>query len=187
MLPSPLVREGSITRQQFLKVMGASIALAGLTGCATEAKGPTGIAPYVSRPPGITEEQSLLYASALTIQGYAQGVLVRGVSGRPLKVEGNPRHPQSLGGTTIFEQASMLTFYDPDRSRSIVSDGQNRTWGDLVTALQSAASAQKAKQGSGLRILTETVTSPSLADLLGALTRQLPSAKWHQWEPVNRD
>src|SRR5690242_9828849 len=113
-LPGHLASLGSINRQQFLKAIGASIALAGLTGCATESKGPTGIAPYVSRPPGVQEDLNLFYASALTHQGYAQGVLVRGVSGRPVKVEGNPQHPQSLGATTIFGQASLLTFYDPD-------------------------------------------------------------------------
>jgi molybdopterin-containing oxidoreductase family iron-sulfur binding subunit len=187
LMPPHLVQMGSLNRQQFLKAMGASLALAGLTGCATEPKGPTGIAPYVSRPPGVTEERSLFYASALTQQGYAQGVLVRAVSGRPIKVEGNSQHPDSLGATTIFGQAELLTFYDPDRSRSILSVGQNRTWGDFVNVLQNAVSAQKAKQGSGLRILTETITSPSLASMLGTLLGQLPSAKWHQWEPLNRD
>jgi molybdopterin-containing oxidoreductase family iron-sulfur binding subunit len=187
MLPNHLIPDGSINRQQFLKVMGASIALAGLTGCATEPKGPTGLAPYVSRPPGITEDQSILYASALTTQGYAQGVLVRAVSGRPIKIEGNPQHPQSLGATTIFEQASLLTFYDPDRSRSIVSNNQNVTWGEFVSALQTVDANQQAKQGSGLRILTQTITSPSLGDQLNQLLAKLPSAKIHQWEPVNRD
>ncbi len=183
----PLLAGASVNREQFLKLMGASLALAGITGCAAEPKGPTHIAPYVKRPDGITEDLSLYFATALTHKGYANGVLVRNVSGRPIKVEGNPQHPASLGATDIFGQAEILTFYDPDRSQSVMSKGQKRTWGELVAALTAAANAHQAKQGDGLRILTESVTSPSLADSLQALLKRFPQAKWHQWQPINRD
>src|SRR5207302_1253947 len=155
-LPSLVPAPGTINRQQFLKAMGASVALAGLTACATETKGPTHLAPYVSRPVGITEDRSLFYATAITHQGYANGVLVRDVAGRPIKVEGNPQHPDSLGATTIFGQASVLTFYDPDRSRGITSGGQNRRWEDLSAALANVLAAHRAKQGDGIRVLTGT-------------------------------
>src|SRR5438445_131311 len=102
-----------INRQQFLKLMSASLALAGLTACRNDPKGPTHIARYVTRAEGISEDTSLFFATALTHQGYANGVLVRNVGGRPIKVEGNPQHAASLGATTIFGQAAMHDFYDP--------------------------------------------------------------------------
>jgi Fe-S-cluster-containing dehydrogenase component len=176
-----------VNRQDFLRLMSASLALAGLTACAGEPKGPTHIAPYVRRPEGTTEEQSFFYASALTHQGYAEGTLVRQVSGRPIKVEGNPKHPASLGATRIFNQAQTLTFYDPDRSQTLLNKGQKATWDDLVAVLTNVANSHRAKQGDGIRVLSETVTSPSLAGLIQTLLKQFPSAKWHQWEPVNRD
>jgi Fe-S-cluster-containing dehydrogenase component len=182
-----LTAADAISREQFLKLMGASLALAGLTGCAAEPKGPTHLAPYVRRPVGISEAESLYFATALTHKGYANGVLVRNVAGRPIKVEGNPQHPASLGATDIFSQAAMLTFYDPDRSTAVLNRGQRRTWNDVVTALTNAANAHLAKQGDGLRILSETITSPSLADLLQAFLRRFPAARLHQWEPINRD
>jgi molybdopterin-containing oxidoreductase family iron-sulfur binding subunit len=187
-LPSHLAALAEpINRSNFLKLMGASMALAGLTACVGEPKGQPQIAPYSNRPPGVSEDTSLFYASAVTHKGYAEGVLVRTIAGRPIKVEGNPQHPASLGATTIFGQATLHTMYDPDRSQSIVNQGATKVWSDVVAALQNVASAQKAKQGGGLRILTETVTSPTLADQFQTLLRQFPSAKWHQWEPLNRD
>src|SRR5205823_5562899 len=77
--------------------------------------------------------------------------------------------------------------YDPDRSQSILNKGQKATWDDLVSALTNAANSHRAKQGDGIRVLTETVTSPSLAGLIQTLIKQFPSAKWHQWESLNRD
>ncbi|MGH2460500.1 MAG: hypothetical protein ACRDIY_16725, partial [Chloroflexota bacterium] len=145
------------------------------------------IAPYVRRPEGVSPAVSLYFATALTHRGYASGVLVRNVAGRPIKVEGNVQHPASLGATDIFGQAAMLTFYDPDRSTVVLNQGQKTTADKLTAALTAAANAQRSKQGSGLRVLTETVTSPSLADQLQALPRQFPAATWHVWEPINRD
>src|SRR5207249_3885688 len=107
--------------------------------------------------------------------------------GRPTKVEGNPEHPASLGATDAAAQASVLTLYDPDRSQTLTYLGDIRPWSGFLTVLRSALGAQRARRGAGLRILTETVTSPTLASQLGALLRELPEARWHQWEPVGRD
>lgn len=186
--PDPMPTAGDrVSREQFLRLMGASLALAGLTACAGEPKGPTQIAPYVTRPEGISSSVSLYYATALTRRGYANGVLVRQVAGRPIKVEGNPQHPASLGATDRFGQAAMLTFYDPDRSRAVLNRGQPSTWEAMVAALTAVARAQRSKRGEGMRVLTETVTSPSLASQLQAFLQQFPGARWHVWEPVNRD
>ncbi len=176
-----------VSREQFLRLMGASLALAGLTACAGEPKGPQQIAPYVQRPAGVSPAVSLYFATALTHRGYANGVLIRNVAGRPIKVEGNTQHPASLGATNIFGQAAMLTFYDPDRSQTVLNKGQRSTWEKATAALTAAASARASARGNGLRVLTETVTSPSLFDQLQTLLRQFPAAKWHVWEPVNRD
>src|SRR5207247_309908 len=114
-------------------------------------------------------------------------VLVESHMGRPTKVEGNPEHPASLGATDAAAQASVLTLYDPDRSQTLTYLGDIRPWSGFLTVLRSALGAQRARRGAGLRILTETVTSPTLASQFGALLRDLPEARWHQWEPVGRD
>ncbi|MGC2022356.1 MAG: molybdopterin oxidoreductase, partial [Candidatus Sulfotelmatobacter sp.] len=106
---------------------------------------------------------------------------------RPTKIEGNDKHPASLGGTDIFAQAHILGLYDPDRSQSVVSMGDQQSWQALLTALHGPLSAQKALQGSGIRILTPTISSPTLADQLRNFLKIYPQAKWHVYEPVNRD
>ncbi len=156
----------SVSRRGFLKVMGASMALAGMTGC-------------VRLP--------LEHATAMTLGGYASPILVESHLGRPTKIEGNDRHPASLGGTDIFAQASILGLYDPDRSQSVTSMGDQRSWKSFLDAIRGPLSAQKALQGAGIRILTPTISSPTLADQLRNFLKSYPQAKWHAYEPVNRD
>src|SRR5208283_4542181 len=114
-------------------------------------------------------------------------LLVESHLGRPTKVEGNEQHPASLGGTDIFAQASILGMYDPDRSQSVVSMGDQRSWQSFLSAIRGPLSAQKALQGAGIRILTPTISSPTLADQLRNFLKIYPQAKWHVYEPVNRD
>src|SRR5436305_12540938 len=103
------------------------------------------------------------------------------------KVEGNDKHYASLGGTDIFAQASILTMYDPDRSQSVVAMGDQRSFAAFLAAIRGPLNAQKALQGAGIRILTTTITSPTLADQLRNLLKVYPQAKWHVYEPLNRD
>ena len=174
-----------VSRRHFLQLMGASLALAGLTGCTVQ---PTeNIVPYVKPPEGIVPGKSLFYATAMPLSGAAVGLLVESHEGRPTKIEGNPDHPASLGATDAFAQASILTLYDPDRSRTVTYLGDISTWPAFLAEARSALETQRASQGAGLRVLTETVTSPTLADQLRGLLAQFPAAKWHQYEPVNRD
>ncbi len=175
----------SVSRRGFMKVMGASMALAGMTGCVKLPLEP--IVPYVRQPEEVVPGRPMFYATAMTLGGYASPLLVESHLGRPTKIEGNEQHPASLGGTDIFAQASILGMYDPDRSQSVVSMGDQRSWQAVVDAIRGPLSAQKALQGAGIRILTPTISSPTLADQLRNFLKVYPQAKWHVYEPVNRD
>jgi MoCo/4Fe-4S cofactor protein with predicted Tat translocation signal len=175
----------SVSRRGFLKVMGASLGLAGMTGCVRLPLEP--IVPYVRQPEGVIPGRPMYYATASTLGGYASPLLVESHLGRPTKVEGNDLHPASLGGTDIFAQASLLGLYDPDRSQTVMSMGDVRSWQSFLGAIRGPLSAQKALQGAGIRILTPTISSPTLADQLRNFLKIYPQAKWHVYEPVNRD
>jgi MoCo/4Fe-4S cofactor protein with predicted Tat translocation signal len=175
----------SVSRRGFLQVMGASMALAGMTGCVRLPLEP--IVPYVRQPEDVIPGRPQFYATAMTLGGYASPLLVESHMGRPTKIEGNDRHPASLGGTDIFAQASILGMYDPDRSQSVVSMGDQRSWQSFLSAIRGPLTAQKALQGAGIRILTSTISSPTLADQLRNFLKLYPQAKWHCYEPVNRD
>jgi MoCo/4Fe-4S cofactor protein with predicted Tat translocation signal len=175
----------SVSRRGFLQVMGASMALAGMTGCVRLPLEP--IVPYVRQPEEVIPGRPMFYASAVTLSGYASPVLVESHLGRPTKIEGNDRHPASLGGTDIFTQAALLGMYDPDRSQDVANMGDQKSWQSFLNAMRGPLSAQKAVQGAGIRILTGTVTSPTLAGQLRNFLKIYPQAKWHVYEPVNRD
>ncbi len=159
--------------------MGASVALAGLTACNRPAEK---IVPYVNQPENLIPGKPLFFASAMTLGGIGTGVLVESHMGRPTKIEGNPDHPSSLGATDAFMQASILGLYDPDRSQVVRHLGEISTWSEFIGALQGPI-----KNPGALRLLTQTVTSPTLGAQIQQLLAQYPGIQWHQWEPVNRD
>jgi MoCo/4Fe-4S cofactor protein with predicted Tat translocation signal len=175
----------SVSRRGFLKLMGASMALAGMTACTKQPLEP--IVPYVRQPEEVVPGRPLFFATAFTLSGYASPILVESHLYRPTKIEGNEQHPASLGGTDIFAQASVLGLYDPDRSQTITYLGDVRTWGMFQEAIRGPLSVQKGLQGAGIRILTPTVSSPTLADQLSSVLKLYPQAKWHVYEPINRD
>ena len=179
------VWEDGVSRRNFLHLMGASLALAGLSGCTKQP--PENIIPYVRQPEEIVPGKSLFFASAMPLGEMTIPVLVRSDMGRPIKIEGNPEHPGGSMGTDVFAQASMLEMYDPDRSQTIMQLGEQRTWGSFLDAIQPQIAAQKAKQGAGLRFLTGAFTSPTLASQMQFVLKAFPAAKWHQYEPVNHD
>jgi molybdopterin-containing oxidoreductase family iron-sulfur binding subunit len=182
-----------IERRTFLKLMGASLALAGLSGCVYQP--PEKIVPYVKQPEEAIPGKPLFFATAATVSGIATPLLVRSNEGRPTKVEGNPDHPNNRSGandagssaTDIFAQASVLDLYDPERSTTLTYREEIRGWTNFVAEMRSALDEQRPKQGAGIRILTETVTSPTLGAQLKATLEAFPQAKWHQYEPANRD
>jgi MoCo/4Fe-4S cofactor protein with predicted Tat translocation signal len=173
------------SRRGFLKTMGASLALAGLTGCTRMPD--TEIVPYVRQPENVIPGRPKFYATAFTLGGYASPILVESHMFRPTKVEGNPQHPASLGGTDVYAQASILDLYDPDRAQNITYLGDVRSWNALTEALRGPMNAEKGMAGGGVRILTQTVTSPTLAGQIRDYIQANPMAKWHVYEPINRD
>jgi len=173
------------SRRGFLQLMGASLALAGLTSCTKQPLEP--IVPYVRQPEEIVPGRPLFFATAMEMGGHARPLLVESHMGRPTKVEGNPDHPASLGGSDIFSQASVLELYDPDRSPAVAYSGEIRSYPAFLGAMQAPMSALRQAQGAGLRFLTRTVVSPTLADQLKTVLQVFPQAKWHQYEAVNRD
>jgi molybdopterin-containing oxidoreductase family iron-sulfur binding subunit len=171
-------------RRAFLKVMAASLALA-TAGCS----GPPQevIVPYVRMPEMMVPGKPLYYATSFMHGGYAQGVLVESEMGRPTKVEGNPGHPASLGATGVFAQASVLQLWDPDRSQTVYSGDTLSTWEAFKAALRSQRAQWDADGGAGLRILTGTTTSPTLAEQIGGLLMRYPQARWHCHDPLHDD
>ena len=182
-----------IQRRTFIKLMGASLALAGLSGCVYQP--PEKIVPYVKQPEDVVPGKSLFFATAFTLGGVAVPLLARANEGRPTKLEGNPDHPINRSGendrgssaTDIFSQASILTLYDPDRSQTTLFRDETRPWTTFVGELRTLLDEQRGKQGSGIRFLTETVTSPTIAAQMKAILTEFPQAKWHSYEPVNDD
>ena len=174
-----------IDRRDFIRLMGASLALAGLTACTKQPE--EKIVPYVKAPEDLIPGKPVFYATTFVHGGYAHGVLAESHMGRPTKIEGNPGHPASLGGTNPFAQASVLQVYDPDRSQAHIHLGRQASWDQFGRDIELALVPLQVAQGAGLRILTETVTSPTLAAQIQALLERFPQAKWHQYEPVNGD
>lgn len=175
----------SLSRRGFLQLMGASLALAGLSACTKQPE--ELIVPYTKPPESLLPGRPQYYATAVLLGGIATGVLVESHTGRPTKIEGNPQHPGSLGSTDVFAQAAVLGLYDPDRAQVVSNARRISSWETFLESLKAALDAQRAKGGAGLRILTETVTSPTLAFQLDTLLKEFPEARWQQYEPVNRD
>ncbi|HEY2904803.1 MAG TPA: TAT-variant-translocated molybdopterin oxidoreductase, partial [Vicinamibacterales bacterium] len=174
-----------VARRAFLKLMGASLALAGITACTRQPE--EKIVPYVRQPEETIPGTPLFYATSMSLGGIATGLLVESHEGRPTKVEGNPDHPSSLGAASVFGQAAVLELYDPDRARTITNLGEIRPWPAFIAAVRAALTAQQGVRGAGLRILTETIGSPTLAAQIRDLLARFPAAKWHQWDPISRE
>ncbi|HSU69450.1 MAG TPA: TAT-variant-translocated molybdopterin oxidoreductase, partial [Tepidisphaeraceae bacterium] len=186
------------SRRRFLKIMGASMALAGvtLTGCRRwpEEK----LAPYSTAPrdriPGVPEQ----YATAFELGGVAQPLLVTGFDGRPIKIEGNPSHPFSwtvqnkLGSADAFAQATVLEMYDPQRNTTVRRDNntatpKNSTWAEFSEFAKAHFAGLKSTGGKGFAILSEATSSPSVQDMKKRLLEAFPQARWYEYEPIGGD
>ncbi len=172
-----------VDRRSFVKLMGASMAFAGLAACSQPEQS---IVPYVKQPQGWVPGKPLFFATAMTLGGYATGVLAESHEFHPTKIEGNPDHPSSLGASDVFMQGSILGLYDPDRSQVVRHAGEISTWSEFIAAMQPVLTTAKAN-GNGFRLLTQTITSPTLGSQIQQFLAAHPGVKWHQWEPVTRD
>ena len=149
-----------LSRREFLRLMGASMALAGFSSCTKQPI--EKIVPYVKQPEEVIPGKPLRFATATQFGGFGQGLLVTSYEGRPTKIEGNPSHPASLGATTVWAQADVLDLYDPDRAQSVTTAGAIKSGGDFWEALNFALKPQKASGGATFRILIEAISSPTL-------------------------
>src|SRR5204863_7204524 len=145
------------------------------------------IVPYVEMPERHIPGVPLQFATAPARAGYGRGVIVTSVEGRPIKIEGNPRHPASLGATDVFAEAAVLSLYDPDRSRTILKGGAIASREALRQALQVKLQELHQRGGEGFRLLTGRVTSPTLLQQIDDLLQLFPKAAWHSYEPVDED
>jgi MoCo/4Fe-4S cofactor protein with predicted Tat translocation signal len=173
----------AVSRRGFLKVMGASLALAGLAGCTKQPDEP--IYPYIRQPEDLVLGKPMYFATAYPFPTGAIPVLIKSDSFRPIKVDGNPEHPMSKGKSDAFSQATLLDLYDPDRSQHVLRRGETSSWGSFQQ--EFATAAKKTSGGQGLYFLSETITSPTLAAQWKQVQQAYPQAKLVQWEPVNQD
>src|SRR6476659_3348604 len=137
-----------VARRTFLKLMGASLALAGVTACTRQPA--EKIVPYVRQPEELIPGRPLFFSTAMVLGGVATGLLVESHEGRPTKIEGNPLHPGSLGAADVFAQAAILSLYDPDRSQTPTEYGDIRPWSAFLGAIRSVLNAQQPLRGRGL-------------------------------------
>jgi MoCo/4Fe-4S cofactor protein with predicted Tat translocation signal len=179
--PTPIE---AVDRRQFMKIMGASFALAGLGACSKLPQ--EQIVPYIEDPRGLTVGRPLHFATALLRNGYATGVVVESREGRPTKIEGNSQHPSSLGSAGVFEQASLQSLYDPDRSQTVLNRGEIQNWEVFLDRLSAEMRTLKASQGKGFHVLSESYSSPTLADQFAQMRMRFPEAKWYQWDAASR-
>jgi Fe-S-cluster-containing dehydrogenase component len=172
---------GALNRRQALSLLATGIA----TGLAACSKPSEQIVPYVRMPEGVVPGQALKFATTLPLSGYGRGAIVTSIDGRPIKVEGNPRHPASLGATDVFSEAAVLSLYDPDRSRTVLNKGAITSYDDFRLALQPLLRQVRKQGGEGFRLLTGRVTSPTMLRQIDDLLALFPKASWHAYEPID--
>ena len=172
-----------IDRRAALQLMASGVAL-GLASCGRPAEE---IVPYVTVPERLTPGIPLRFATTLPLAGFGRGVIVTSVEGRPIKIDGNPRHPASLGATDVFAEATVLSLYDPDRAKAVTNGRDVHSWDAFEQALRDQMAAERGRGGSGLRLLTSRITSPTLLAQIDALLKSFPEARWHRYEPVDDD
>jgi len=174
-----------VSRRGFMKLMGASLALAGLAGCTKQPDEP--IYAYVKAPEDLILGKPMYFATAHPTAVGGVPLLVKSDAYRPIKVDGNPDHAYNLGSSDPYTQGTLLDLYDPDRSQHGTLRGENREWAEFVEVYRERLIAGKANGGEGLYFLSSTITSPTLARQWAEAQKIYPKAKLIQYDPVNRD
>src|SRR5688572_4005620 len=165
-----------------MMLLGASLSLAGLAGCRRPVEE---IVPYVAAPEDVIPGVPRHYATTMPFRRSAYGLIVESHEGRPTKIEGNPRHPSTLGASSVRAQASVLGLYDPDRSQSVTLKGERKPWSDFVAAWGPLAQAHAADGGAGLAVLSESFSSPTLARLFSELRTRFPQMRSATYDAVS--
>ncbi len=180
----PMMHRSGITfdRRTLLKIMAASLALSGLSACKGE-EDEEALA-YVEAPEGVTVGIAKWFATAVIFGGYAQPILGKTFTGRPVKLEGNPDHPVSGGATDAFTQAALLGLYDPGRSQTPLHLGKPADWDAFDAEMAARASELDKVEGEGFRLLTAPFSSPTLRRQIEAMMQRWPMARWHICDPL---
>ena len=172
---------GHASRRQFMQLMGASMAFAGLTGCRRPVEKTL---PFSHKPEEVIPGISLQYATSMPFRGILQGLLVESYEGRPTKIEGNPEHPVSRGASGVFEQASVLNLYDPDRSKRVLHDGNASSWNDFVAFSQNFVRGASSRR---VAVLIEPSSSPTQEAIRQRLGSIYPEMHWIEYMPDGDD
>ena len=173
----------SLHRRDVIRLLGAAFAMSAMSGCRRPP--PESIVPHAHEQTSYTPGVPQYYATSVLRRGYAMGVLVRSDEGRPIKIEGNPDHPASLGATDAIMQAELLTLYDP--SRSTVVRGPKAAiadWDSFQSALRSRAEACFARRGQGLHIALGATTSPTVMRLITQIVDHYPATRFYRHDPL---
>ncbi|MCH2176080.1 MAG: TAT-variant-translocated molybdopterin oxidoreductase [Lentisphaeria bacterium] len=199
--------EFKVSRRNFLKIVGAGGAVAGITGCRRPVNK---ILPYGKQPEEIVPGRPLYYASSWSMGEDVLGIVVESHEGRPTKIEGNPLHPaNSNGGTNAWAQTAVLDLWDADRLGILLQDPENprdtrnknaadfqrlafekqsqKSLDDFYKYIAGRKEAWKANAGEGVVIFSDQVISPTQVRLIKELQEELPKLKWVAWEPVNNE
>jgi len=166
----------SVSRRSFMQLIGTSAALAG-AGVACM-KPNQKIVPFVRRPEEVVPGNPLHFATSVTLDGFATGLVVESHEGRPTKIEGNPVHPASLGAATAFDQGLILGLYDDDRARAFTRKGLPIAWRSMLGEIGGLADRLRANEGAALRFLAEPTASPVVTDLRRRILAKFPKAKF---------
>jgi MoCo/4Fe-4S cofactor protein with predicted Tat translocation signal len=174
------------TRRTFMKIMASSFALAGvgLTGCRRPVEN---IVPFTRMPEDYVHGVSRYYATAMPTRTGAVPLVVKSHEGRPVKVEGNPDHPDSNGGTNAWTQASILNLYDVDRAKRFRRGDATLSAQDALAQLAQAGQRFNATQGARLAFLHEPGNSPSRQRMQEFVANKFPQAKWYSYDAVDCD
>ncbi len=169
---------GGSSRRDFLRIMGASMAMAGLAACRRPVEE---VLPYTRQPEEIVPGEPLYYATGMPYRGVLRPILVRSHEGRPTKIEGNPEHPASEGASGGFEQASILNMYDPDRSQRMLREGVGAEWRAFVRFVQELDGAAR------IGVVAPPASSPTMRALRGRLAERFPALHWVTYAPEGAD
>src|SRR5213595_63248 len=171
------------SRRSFLKLMGASMALAGfgLNGCR---RPEAHLVPFTKSAEWTIPGKFLYYATAMPRRTGAIPLIATTVDGRPIKLEGNPLHPASGGATDTFAQASILDLYDPARSKRFFSNGKPSNRAGFEAYLADLRKTILAQKGDGLAFLVEETHSPTRERLRAELEKMFPRLRWVVYEPL---